>query len=1192
MSDPMEDSDLSLGVRDGDGIEYPRPPACMYPQQATETDSLYPPKPRRSINFTVSLDCLPGRPIDVVYSEPTHGPNMPACAPTPMRLHLVPNKLPPGTGILTYPGHLGQIASVSGLHGSIIEDRSPLLAASFESSSSGRRLHLETLSSYTVMPFLRFIYTASYAASGDWEDVPTSVLLHCTMYWLGDLYDLPDLKSQAYVNVLRQFEFGCSSPMKPIDLCKAIDFAYKTLSGHETITDAIVQYCVTCCLSHKLHEDSDFRGLAYNVRAFHQDLTKACRNRGYEDESSAVIIQLPYKNFAPETYASRENPPIAGFHDIVHHFHSTDRFDDDTSPKKKQRIDLSERRASSPVAIPRVLGTSKQPATAATPTEETLASKKVELPIRQRGTEAQTPIYAPFNRNEPSKDNVAVPVRLRDDGLKKLSTAPPSLGIFDGGRFVANGSARNGRQFHRDGLIAEVQEAGSMWSYKGPKYGVSVPYVPPRMTSLPRESDNINDPPSEQMRKYGIPDYTARIAAICKKHEEETMASSEQESDKKADTPISGTFHQQQSHSETGANTTSSSAQSSMYFAKTEIAEPQELYQTVGGSGNRRHRYKRSPNALRPRAPRGVYASGQGPFFDGAPSNIAQTSAESTFEHAKEAKPDQPTVVPHKDFDPTNPWLRSTFTHLQPHRQSRVDSTPAYSSLGEKDKQAYWVRNSALQNAYMAETSRFTPSNVSPTLPPTVFGDLRPEHGDPMTRLGPDGTTLATRFLPTDRDLTSSSHMDYLQHVQTQSAQGLPLHPPVVSNQPEVSLPQLRSIPVPAQLNQQNLERKSELERIRELNILNGVGAAATSATAVRRAHDNTRNRALNDYGMQLQLLEQQNGYRLIRTGTEQDVINRAPGTTLPAAATPAPDLSGRHPLQGPQMYTMLLEQKAKKELLMARIAREDKILAKHRSDEPASATSTTAAEHGSEGPDSPDFDDFLGARAVPLSQLQQTEQPKVAVNEDCFSTTMTEREREQQGRIAAMYGVTTGSRRFQDLLDASASAQHRYNPMLHGFRNLYADKATSQISPVTAQEEPKAPTTTGRSPTDDFPNLNYPMHLITDDRPNSKLPVMDSITCGETTDRSPTDVHPNANFLVIDMLTSNKTPSESDVDMCETDSDSDMSWVDVPVVAAKPAEGTEQAVEQGSSPDSSSKPALTETRRSSTSSDSEWDLC
>jgi hypothetical protein len=1229
MSDPMEDSNLSLVVRDDDGMEYPRPPPCMVPQKAAEIVAFYSSKIRRSINFTVSLDCTPGRPIDVVYNEPTQCPNMPACAATSMRLHLVPNTLPPGTGTLTYPGHLGQIASVSGLHGSIIEDRSPLLAASFESSSSGRHLHLETLSTHTVMPFLRFIYTGSYAASGDWEDVPTSVLLHCTMYWLGHLYDLPDLKSQSYVNVLRQFEFGCSSPAKPIDLCKAIDFAYKTLSGHGTITDAIVQYCVTCCLSHKLHEDSEFRGLAFNVRAFHQDLTRVCRNRGYEDESSAVIIQLPYKNFAPETYASRENPPIAGFHDIVHHFHSTDRFDDDTSPNKKQRVNLHERRASSPMAIPRVPGTSKQPATVAqstTSTEETLPSKKVELPIRQRGADSQTPIYAPFNRNEPSKDNVAVPIRQRDDGVEKLSTAPPGLGFFDKERFVGIGSAKAPGQFHRDGLIAEVQKAGSMCSYEGPKYGIGIPgFVPPRFT-LPRESDNPDDPPSEYMRKYGLPDYSARIAAICEKHEQETMASLKQENHNKVDSPISGTFQQQQSHP---GPVTSSSTQSSRFFSKTEIDEPQEQYQTVGGNGNRRHRYKRSPNGLRHRASRGVNASSQDPLADGTPSNTPQASAgrnsmqtpfyvapsnapqtsagrnlvPSPFEHAKEAKPYQATVVPHKDFDPTNPWRRSTFTHLQPHSQSRADATPTSFRWGDKNDQAYWDGAASLQNADAAkspypttcasieENARFTPSNVSPTLPPTVFGDLRPEHGDSATRLGPNGTTLAGRFLPTGPDWTSTSQETYLQWVQTRSAQGLPLHPTVLSNHPEAQVPHVRSMP--AQLNQQNLTdyQRSESERIQKLNMVNAVEAAAASASAARLARGNNCNGALQDYETQLYLLDQQNKARLAEARRKQEELFAAEMTRLvpkaalgthstasAAAITPAPDLSGCHILQDPQMHLLLTEQREKKRLLMARFAREEEELAKHRSDEPASATSTTVAEYGSEGPDGPDFDEFLGPKSVRLSQPQQTGQLKSVVKEDRLSTATTEREREQQGRIAAMYGVTTGGRRFKDLLDASASTQHNYLAQHPGFVNLYAGKATSQLPHATTQEEPKAPMTTDRSPTDD--------------RPKAKLSMMDVITCVTTTDKSPTDEFSTSDTSPINVPTSNTTPSESDVDMCETDSDSDMSWVDVPTVAAKPADGTEQAAVQGSSPDSSSKPASTDARRSSTSSDSEWDLC
>jgi hypothetical protein len=181
-------------------------------------------------------------------------------------------------------------------------------------------------------------------------DVPTSVSLHCRMYYLGHLYDLENLKSQAYVNVLRQCEFGCSSPNMPIDLCPAIDFVYRHLQGHDAISDALVQYCVTQCVSHKLHENAEFRKVAFHVRAFHQDLTKACRDRGYEDDSAAIIIQLPYMHYAPSTYASTEDPPISRFEDVVHHYHSTDRFDN-VSPKKRQRATFDERQTSPTKAL-------------------------------------------------------------------------------------------------------------------------------------------------------------------------------------------------------------------------------------------------------------------------------------------------------------------------------------------------------------------------------------------------------------------------------------------------------------------------------------------------------------------------------------------------------------------------------------------------------------------------------------------------------------------------------------------------------------------------------------------------------------------------------------------------------------------------------------------------------------------------
>lgn len=190
MSNALEGSALPLDSRLPDqdqDIDHHDPPSDVH--HAANMYAMDPFGQRRSITFIASLNGSLAGPRDFVYYDTTLDTNMPALATNSLRLCTEPNDLPPGTDTLTYPGYHQQIASVSGLHAPIIEDRSPLLAAAFEDSRSGRRLHLETLTSNTVMPFLRFLYTGSYALFGGWEDVPTSVLLHCKMYWLADLYD-------------------------------------------------------------------------------------------------------------------------------------------------------------------------------------------------------------------------------------------------------------------------------------------------------------------------------------------------------------------------------------------------------------------------------------------------------------------------------------------------------------------------------------------------------------------------------------------------------------------------------------------------------------------------------------------------------------------------------------------------------------------------------------------------------------------------------------------------------------------------------------------------------------------------------------------------------------------------------------------------------------------------------------------
>ena len=195
---------------------------------------------------------------------------------------------PPGDAAISYIDDQGQMASIPDINIWLVEARSPLLYMAFDQARNGRpHLHLETLTSTCALPFVRYLYTGSYAlasATGDlYEDVPTSVLLHCQLYRLGDIFDLADLRMQAYVNIIRQCEFGCSSPEKPIHVWSAVRYLFEHLPKHEKVIEAILNYCISCFSSHRLAEDNEFRQLAYELRPFHQRLCWLATERGRDD---------------------------------------------------------------------------------------------------------------------------------------------------------------------------------------------------------------------------------------------------------------------------------------------------------------------------------------------------------------------------------------------------------------------------------------------------------------------------------------------------------------------------------------------------------------------------------------------------------------------------------------------------------------------------------------------------------------------------------------------------------------------------------------------------------------------------------------------------------------------------------------------------------------------------------------------
>ncbi|WPG99359.1 Hypothetical protein R9X50_00217300 [Acrodontium crateriforme] len=234
---------------------------------------------------------------------------------------------PKGNATMMFRRRGGEMESIRDLDTETIAERCPLLSLGFEDSRSGPRMFLELATEETIQPFLRFVYTGNYALGNsprDLFDVPTSVLLHCQLYHLGEVFELEGLKSAAYVGVLQQCEFGCSSPDKPIDLCAAIRYCYKHLDQQPHVIDSIINYCVSCFLSHRLGKDVEFQRLSYDLREFHQALCNCVCTRSFMDDTASAIIQMPFKPYVPETYASRE--------DVVYSYPC---YDVTTSPKRK-----------------------------------------------------------------------------------------------------------------------------------------------------------------------------------------------------------------------------------------------------------------------------------------------------------------------------------------------------------------------------------------------------------------------------------------------------------------------------------------------------------------------------------------------------------------------------------------------------------------------------------------------------------------------------------------------------------------------------------------------------------------------------------------------------------------------------------------------------------------------------------------
>ena len=174
----------------------------------------------------------------------------------------------------------------------------PLLAFSFEERPQGRKsLSLNASSVELVARFLRFIYTATYHIVDDHKrEISCSFLMHAQLYRYGELYDLPQLRSRAYIHISQICELGCSMPSAPVGLCETLRFLYDKVTTDKTCHESILHYCISRFNAHHLGTNPEFCKLLAEVKECQQDMFRLVAQRGFQDESKCSIHPFRYNN--------------------------------------------------------------------------------------------------------------------------------------------------------------------------------------------------------------------------------------------------------------------------------------------------------------------------------------------------------------------------------------------------------------------------------------------------------------------------------------------------------------------------------------------------------------------------------------------------------------------------------------------------------------------------------------------------------------------------------------------------------------------------------------------------------------------------------------------------------------------------------------------------------------------------------
>ncbi len=189
----------------------------------------------------------------------------------------------------------GNTQIIKHLNLEMIQSKCPTLADAFELQEGDPIFTFEQISSHAVIGLLRYIGLGDYTmCEGMLDgDGSRSLLLHLQVAELAQIFQVENLRSQAYLKIQIDTELGCSTGEVLNDLCEGIRFLYSMLPYAADLKNLIAHYCVSCFIYHRLGENEAFRQTVYEAPSFARDLCQASLRAGFEAEGATQIIGLP-----------------------------------------------------------------------------------------------------------------------------------------------------------------------------------------------------------------------------------------------------------------------------------------------------------------------------------------------------------------------------------------------------------------------------------------------------------------------------------------------------------------------------------------------------------------------------------------------------------------------------------------------------------------------------------------------------------------------------------------------------------------------------------------------------------------------------------------------------------------------------------------------------------------------------------